>query len=123
MNLMKKTSVILILCLIVSLFVSCLHDDDAEEKDIITETTMYISAETGTYCVMFGDKYQGMQYREKGDTQWYCDSFNLIEGFTYEIGTEYELLVEKTILANPPADSSCFRYKLIRIISQKKVTE
>ncbi|MBQ4627969.1 MAG: DUF4377 domain-containing protein [Clostridia bacterium] len=35
-----------------------------------------------------------------------CESGKKIKGFTYERGHEYELLVIRTILANPPMDSS-----------------
>lgn len=49
--------------------------------------------------------------------------FGTIEGFTYERGHEYYLSVRKTILANPPADSPNCTYSLIKILSDKIVTE
>lgn len=39
-----------------------------------------------------------------------------IEGFVFEPGFEYLIRVERTILKNPPADGSIFRYRLIDII-------
>ena len=64
---------------------------------------------------------EGMQIQEKGETRWRCVSFLTITGFTYKRGNEYELLVKKTTLANPPQDSGNVRYELVRIISQRKI--
>ena len=41
----------------------------------------------------------------------------------YKKGTEYTLKVEKTTLANPPADDSNVRYKLIEIIAEQKIKD
>lgn len=49
--------------------------------------------------------------------------FNQIEGFTYERGHEYYLLVKRTILANPPADASDRTYSLVRILEDRVVAE
>lgn len=35
-------------------------------------------------------------------------------------GNDYELLVKKTTLANPPQDDTNVRYELIHIVSQNK---
>ena len=64
---------------------------------------------------------EGMLIKENGAANWECVSFMEITGFTYERGNEYELLVKKTTLANPPQDSGNVRYELIRIVSQKKI--
>ena len=102
---------------------SCSSDDDNEDK--VEQVTLYVSAETGTYYDLFDAKgefpMEGMQIQEKGETRWRCVSFLTITGFTYKRGNEYELLVKKTTLANPPQDSSIIRYELIRIVSQTKV--
>ena len=50
----------------------------------------------------------------------YCVSFQTITGFTYERVHEYELLVKRTTLANPPQDSGKYRYELVRIVSDKE---
>ncbi|WP_343020633.1 DUF4377 domain-containing protein, partial [Bacteroides uniformis] len=44
--------------------------------------------------------------------------FSGIDGFVYKKGIEYTLKVEKTTLANPPADDSNVRYKLIEILTE-----
>lgn len=104
-------------------FISCL--DDNESKDNVKTAKMYISAETGYY--KSGDitqdmpSQEGMKIKEEGSDSWLVKPFGLIEGFEYEKGYEYELLVRKTTLANPPADGSNISYKLIKILSQNKV--
>lgn len=99
--------------------VSCSSDDEVTDK--VEQITLYVSAETSTYQIVPGNEYvEGMQIQEKGATYWECVHFQTITGFTYEKGYEYELLVKKTTLANPPQDASNVRYELIRIVSQKK---
>ena len=99
---------------------SCSSDDD--NKDKVQQVTVYVSAETGTYTPLFSDEpVEGMQIQEKGNTRWSCVHFATITGFTYEKGNEYELLVKKTTLANPPQDSGNVRYELISIVSQRKI--
>lgn len=103
---------------------SCNSDDDNEDK--VEQVTVYVSAETGVYYDMWLDPERenpivGMQIQEKGDTRWSCVSLYTITGFTYEKGNEYELLVRKTTLANPPQDDFNVRYELIRIVSQRKI--
>ena len=99
---------------------SCSSDDDSADK--VEQVTVYVSAETGTYTPLFSDEpVEGMLIQEKGNTHWSCVHFATITGFTYERGNEYELLVKKTILANPPQDDVNVRYELIRIISQRKI--
>ena len=81
---------------------SCSSDDD--DKDIVEQVTLE----------------EGMLIRI--DHEYYiCVAFNTIEGFTYERGHEYELLVKRTTLANPLQDSGKYRYELVRIVSDKKI--
>ena len=103
---------------------SCSSDDDNEDK--VEQVTVYVSAETGVYYDMWLDPEKenpivGMQIKEKGVTLWRCVCLYTITGFTYERGHEYELLVKKTTLVNPPQDSGNVRYELIRIVSQRKI--
>ena len=44
-----------------------------------------------------------------------------IEGFNFEWGNRYNLVVEKAILKNPPEDGSSVEFRLIRLISKTKV--
>ena len=103
---------------------SCSSDD--EDKNIVEQVTIYVSSETGVYYDMWLDPERenpivGMQIKEKGDTRWRCVSLYTIKGYTYVKGHEYELLVKKTTLANPPQDDVNVRYELIRIVSDNKV--
>ena len=116
---------VLTLLLCATFFSSCLSNKqlpDRSKKDKTEKLNMYVSAETSTYrpwgppepveCMLVKEKKKG-EYTKMG-------LFN-IAGFTYEKGYEYKLLVEKTTLANPPADSSIFRYKLIKLLSKTAV--
>lgn len=115
---------IFMMCAVLLSLASCSSDDD--DKDIVEQVTIYVSAETGVYYDMWLDPERenpivGMQIKEKGDTHWRCISLYTIKGYTYEKGHEYELLVKKTTLANPPRDSGKYRYELVRIVSDKKI--
>lgn len=48
--------------------------------------------------------------------------YSSIEGFTHEAGHVYELRVEKRTDANPPADGSSIRYRLLEIVKKQKAT-
>ncbi len=43
---------------------------------------------------------------------------NEIEGFKYEEGYDYEILVNKKVIDNPPADGPSFVYKLVNIVKK-----
>ena len=103
---------------------SCSSDDDNEDK--VEQVTVYVSAETGIYYDMWLDPERenpiiGMLIQEKGENRWRTVSLYTITGFTFKKGNEYELLVKKTTLANPPQDDVNVRYELISIVSQKKI--
>lgn len=69
-------------------------------------------------CVGVGPQ-QCMQIRENHYSQWEL-FYGSIEGFAYQEGKYYELIVEVTKVDNPPADSSSLKYKLIRILFESK---
>ncbi|GHV13412.1 hypothetical protein FACS1894169_00440 [Bacteroidia bacterium] len=46
-----------------------------------------------------------------------------IEGFEYTKGFEYVLRLKRTTIDNPPADGSCYSYSLIKILSQKNMSD
>ena len=116
---MKKIIITALLAATIGL-VSCSSDNDIEDK--VEQVTVYVSAETGLfYNVPNTTPEEGMMIRIEGEDNYICVAFNTIAGFTYEKGNEYVLLVKKTTLANPPKDSGSTRYKLIRIVSQRKL--
>lgn len=49
--------------------------------------------------------------------------YSPIEGFEHEPGYDYELLVQKTPIENPPADASSIQWTLVEIVSQTPVGE
>ena len=115
----KKTIITILLAAILGL-ASCNRDSIYEDK--VEQVTVYVSAETSLfYNVPNNTPEEGMMIRVDGEENYICVAFNTIAGFTYEIGNEYELLVKKTTLANPPKDSGSTRYELIRIVSQRKL--
>jgi hypothetical protein len=117
---MNKQTIITALIAVLLGLVSCSSDNDYEDK--VEQVTIYVSAETGMfYNVPNTTLEEGMMIRVDGEDNYICVAFNTIAGFTYEKGNEYELLVKKTKLANPPKDSGSIRYELIRIVSKKKV--
>ena len=123
---MKQTKLLIFAFITVAALLSlasCSSDDEVTDK--VEQVTLYVSAETGIYYDMWLDEnrehpIKGLQIKEKGWNHWETVSFYTIQGFTYKKGSEYELLVKKTTLANPPQDSGNVRYELIRIVSQKK---
>lgn len=93
---------------------ACTNED--EPKDITKEVTMYVSSETGTMDDFFdADKtnpIECMLVKEQGEDEYRPLAFCGIQGFEYEKGYEYDLRVNKTTLANPPADGSIYKCKL-----------
>ena len=115
---MKKQTIITILLAAILGLASCNRDSIYEDK--VDQVTVYVSAETGLfYNVPNTTLEEGMMIRVDGEDNYICVAFNTIAGFTYEKGNEYELLVKKTKLANPPQDSGSIKYELIRIVSQR----
>jgi len=110
------------LLIIAYLTVGCSDDDP---KDAVREIKMSVSPETGTmYVFGFEQPVECMLVMsEDNPGVWEQLDFQGIKGFTYERGHEYYLSVERTILANPPADGSNRTYSLLRILQDRLVTE
>lgn len=90
-------------------------DEPTDKKEIVT---LYVSSETGTMSGLTGVEHECMLVKEKEQTSWNPWEFEGINGFIYEKGFDYELLVTKTIYANPPADGGTYSYELIREVSK-----
>ena len=63
-----------------------------------------------------------MMVRENPEDE-YQLFYSQIEGFTFEPGYEYELIVMVEDVPNPPADASSKKYTLVEIVSQTPVAE
>lgn len=98
---------------------SCL--DDGQPKDKVQTITLYVSEKMSTDAPLFSDKLVPcLLVKEKENADWTKLFPGEIEGFTYEEGYAYKLSVQKTTLANPPADGSLYKYKLLKILSKEK---
>lgn len=72
--------------------------DDDEPTDKIETVTLYVSGETGSMIGLTGVPHECMLVKEKGQTTWNPWEFEGINGFTYEKGFDYELLVTKPFM-------------------------
>ena len=63
-----------------------------------------------------------LQVKEKPEDDWTL-FYDQIEGFDYEEGFLYQLLVSVEEIENPPADASSLRYTLVKIVSQDRSLE
>lgn len=125
---MKNKTILRILLMTFVAMVGFTACSDDEPKDSVKEIRMQVSAETGFMYAWPDDKMENpiecmlvMSEDFPGETL--TLGFNQIEGFTYERGHEYYLLVKRTILANPPADASDRTYSLVRILEDRVVAE
>lgn len=103
---------------ILVMITSCSSFGDDEPTDKKETVTLYVSAETGSHIGLTGEAHECMLVKEKSQASWNTWEFEGINGFTYEKGFDYELLVTKTTYANPPADGRSYTYELIQEISK-----
>ena len=105
--------------------VSC--NDDDELKDKVIEVIMSVSENTDIIYLLFDHNKENpiecmLVMEDSVDQTWRKMSFSEIEWFTYEKGHRYKLRAKKTILAYPPADGSAWKYELVEILEDKKIT-
>jgi hypothetical protein len=87
----------------------------AREPEVVT---MYVGPEL-VDCVGAGPM-KCMQVKTDPDAE-YLDFYDQIEGFDYEEGYEYELIVQVDPRENPPADASSLQYTLIEQVDKQPV--
>jgi hypothetical protein len=104
---MKRLTTILLIVLFVS---ACKKDFDTK--------TFIVASQRATYTNWSGQSVTSIQVKENPS-----DPFRIlgqeIEGFNYEEGFEYTILVKEYVLEDPPMDASNLRYVLKRIKSKK----
>lgn len=80
--------------------------------------TIYIAPEKRP-CTGVGKMDCMLIKTDKGQENWQF-FYNQIEGFDYEEGYEYELLIKETKIDNPPADASSIKYTLVKVVMKRK---
>lgn len=101
-------------CIILLVLSSCSYFQNSGEKSIV------VGPDTRT-CIAGMSETQCLQIKwTKDQTEWE-NFFGQIEGFNFEKGYEYELVVLEEKVENPPADVSSLRYKLVKEVSKRKV--
>lgn len=124
----KKTSVTIILFVLVALLVSgcspiapgIVPSSSPSTGEAATgeEITLFVGPEMAD-CVGVGPmRCLQVKLEQDGESQ---NFYNQIDGFTFEPGNSYELRVLRTQVKNPPADASSLAYSLIEIVSQEAV--
>lgn len=113
---MKKRFIFLFaLCLFIA---SCSNDDD----DIGTVNLRVDSFTVACEGVAIGECLLVQEGNMIGTEEWNYFYFkDGIEGFVFEAGYVYDLIIQKTAIKNPPQDGSSIRYQLIKIISKTQV--
>lgn len=117
---MKQLS-LLLWAIVPLLFVSCLSEKEPHDWSETVE--MEVSSQLGEYRCWGMEPADaplpGIQVRQASESDWQVLPLTGIERFDYEEGYAYRLKVEKTHLANPPADASNVRYKLLEVLSKQ----
>lgn len=83
----------------------------SEEHELLLYVAPYTQECVGV------DVQQCMLVKEHPEDDWEF-FYDGIEGFTYEPGYNYSLLVGWREIDNPPADGSSRRYRLIRLVQK-----
>jgi hypothetical protein len=112
---MKKTVVAIIAVWAITL-TSCNITKRNNEKKL------HIGATTKT-CIAGEMETRCMQVKWSKDQKEWENFYGNIDGFAYQEGKEYELIVKEEKINNPPADATTKRYKLIKIVSQNSINK
>lgn len=108
----------LLLC--ATILAACSNDDEPKDKVSIIEATVSSEIEEICYTPALSDQKiwgEFLKVKFGNSAEWTRLELSEIAEFHYEDGHEYKLRIEQTELANPPADGSSMRYKLIKILS------
>jgi len=90
------------------------------EPDITNQKTIYVSPDL-VDCVGVAPQ-KCLLIKENPDDEWSL-FYDQIEGFDFEEGYEYELIVEVQVVDEPPQDGSMLMTSLVEIISKSEVIQ
>ena len=91
-----------------------------EEEASPTPTTLFVASYTAECTGVAPMKC--MLVKESPDDDWLY-FYDHIQGFEYEEGYEYELLVLREEVENPPADASSIKWILVEVVTMTEVEE
>ena len=115
---MKHSYIFLLFCSFI--LNSCVIQKPTSKQD--KQQVLILGPETKT-CdagVMLKECYQVKWTGKQENWEFF---YNEIDGFTFEPGYLYKLLVSIESIPNPPADASSLKYRLIRILEKEQVCE
>lgn len=119
---MKRLSLSLLTALFLTVFFACAKNDvlldTVIKNDVLPDTVVMQIASQYKDCT--GPFPQKCMQVRTGDELNYSYFYSLIEGFVYEEGYEYKLIVRREQINNPPMDASSIRYLLVKQISKVK---
>ena len=116
----KKLWLIMIALLTVALIVACTPVNSTESAIQLEQVTMFVGSETARCVGVAPTTCLLVKFYKEAEWELFYDN---IDGFEYESGFEYELLVTKTDIENPPADTSSIQYALVEVVSKMAVTD
>jgi len=118
-NLSKgKLRHVLILLAVLFMLAGAVLTACAAEPDITNQKTIYVGPDL-VDCVGVAPQ-QCLLIKENPDDEWSL-FYDQIEGFDFEEGHEYELIVEVHVVDEPPQDGSMLRTSLVEIVSKTEV--
>jgi len=110
---------LLIIGLILSFLCSCRSGKEPTSGETPTVISLFIGPEK-VDCVGEGPQLCYLVREEEG-AEW-SNFYGEIGGFEYQVGYNYEVLVEKIKISNPMADGPAFRYRLLKVLQKQKTT-
>ncbi|WP_280234426.1 DUF4377 domain-containing protein [Nocardia cyriacigeorgica] len=111
----RRSSLLLAFLLVAFGVIGCGSDTEAVPPADDDTVRMSVAAEQADCVGVAPMRCLQVRYAPGEDWQLFYDG---IDGFTYEPGYEYELVVRVTSVGNPPADHSSQRYELVEIASK-----
>lgn len=96
---------------------SCKSSNQKPNTNNEEVSTIWINATKAKCNAGLMDKECYLIKKDKSQEKWEFMS-DEIEGFQYEEGYEYEIMIRTEKIANPPMDASSLKYSLLKVISK-----